>query len=55
MSFASERFAESGPNVDQVAVGTELREEISENLDGLSTLIHIAFVLRDLDVTENTR
>src|ERR1700742_3479065 len=63
---ASERFADSGPNPEQVAVSTELREMISENLDELSPLLRTAFVLRDvqgystgeaakkLGVTENT-
>src|SRR4030088_3589769 len=32
---ASERFADSGPNPEQVFVSTELREMISENLDEL--------------------
>jgi RNA polymerase sigma-70 factor (ECF subfamily) len=63
---ASERFADSGPNPEQVAASTELREIISENLDELSPLLRTAFVLRDvqgystgeaakkLGVTENT-
>jgi RNA polymerase sigma-70 factor, ECF subfamily len=63
---ASERFADSGPNPEQVFVSTELREMISENLDELSPLLRTAFVLRDvqgystgeaakkLGVTENT-
>ncbi len=62
----TERFADSGPNPEQVAVSTELREMISENLDELSPLLRTAFVLRDvqgystgeaakkLGVTENT-
>ena len=45
---ASERFADSGPNPEQVAVSTELREMISENLDELSPLLRTAFVLRDV-------
>jgi RNA polymerase sigma-70 factor, ECF subfamily len=63
---ASERFADSGPNPEEVFVSTELREMISENLDELSPLLRTAFVLRDvqgystgeaakkLGVTENT-
>src|SRR6202795_4933809 len=63
---ASERFADRGPNPEQVFVSTELREIISENLDELSPLLRTAFVLRDvqgystgaaakkLGVTENT-
>jgi RNA polymerase sigma-70 factor, ECF subfamily len=63
---ASERFADSGPNPEQVFVSAELREIISENLDELSPLLRTAFVLRDvhgystgeaakkLGVTENT-
>jgi RNA polymerase sigma-70 factor, ECF subfamily len=63
---ASERFADSGPNPEQVFVSTKLREMISENLDELSPLLRTVFVLRDvqgystgeaakkLGVTENT-
>ena len=63
---ASERFADDGPNPEQVYAGTELREIISENLDELSPLLRTAFVLREvqgystgeaakkLGVTENT-
>ncbi len=63
---ASERFADDGPNPEQVFAGTELREMISENLDELSPLLRTAFVLREvqgystgeaakkLGVTENT-
>src|ERR1700759_2312149 len=32
---ATERFADSGPNPEQVYAGTELREMINENLDEL--------------------
>jgi DNA-directed RNA polymerase specialized sigma24 family protein len=41
---ASERFADSGPNPEQVFVSAELREIISENLDELSPLLRTAFV-----------
>src|SRR6202162_946288 len=63
---ASERFADDGPNPEQVFVSTELREMISEHLDELSPLLRTGFVLRDvqgystgeaakkLGVTENT-
>ena len=63
---ATERFADDAPNPEQVFVGTELREMISENLDQLSPLLRTAFVLREmqgystgeaakkLGVTENT-
>src|ERR1700720_1641092 len=63
---ASERFADSGPNPEQVFVGTELREMINSNLDELSPLLRTAFVLREVEgystgeaakklgVTENT-
>jgi RNA polymerase sigma-70 factor (ECF subfamily) len=63
---ASERFADDGPNPEQVFASTELREIISENLDELSPLLRTAFVLREvqgystgeaakkLGVTENT-
>jgi RNA polymerase sigma-70 factor, ECF subfamily len=63
---AAERFAADAPNPEQVFVGTELREIISENLDELSPLLRTAFVLREVEgystgeaakklgVTENT-
>src|SRR3984893_14161656 len=63
---ASERFADDGPNPEQVYAGTEIREIINENLDELSPLLRTAFVLREvhgystgeaakkLGVTENT-
>ena len=63
---ASERFADDGPNPEQVFASTELREIISANLDELSPLLRTAFVLREvqgystgeaakkLGVTENT-
>src|SRR5271168_1582886 len=63
---AAERFADSGPNPEQVFASTEIREMISENLDELSPLLRTAFVLREvqgystgeaarkLGVTENT-
>src|SRR4030081_709114 len=63
---ASERFADDGPNPEQVFASTEIREMISENLDELSPLLRTAFLLRDvqgystgeaakkLGVTENT-
>jgi len=63
---AAERFADDGPNPEQLFAGTELREMIGENLDELSPLLRTAFVLREvqgystgeaakkLGVTENT-
>jgi RNA polymerase sigma-70 factor (ECF subfamily) len=63
---ASERFADDGPDPEQVFASTELREIISENLEELSPLLRTAFVLREvqgystgeaakkLGVTENT-
>jgi RNA polymerase sigma-70 factor (ECF subfamily) len=63
---ATERFADDGPNPEQVFASTELREIISENLHELSPLLRTAFVLREvqgystgeaakkLGVTENT-
>src|SRR5271167_3012114 len=63
---ATERFADDGPNPEQVFESTELREMINENLDELSPLLRTAFVLREvqgystgeaakkLGVTENT-
>jgi RNA polymerase sigma-70 factor, ECF subfamily len=63
---AAERFADDGPNPEQVFENTEIREMINENLDELSPLLRTAFVLREvqgfstgeaakkLGVTENT-
>ena len=63
---AAERFADDGPNPEQVYAGTEIREIINENLEELSPLLRTAFVLREvhgystceaakkLGVTENT-
>src|SRR6266852_2752076 len=63
---ASERFADDGPNPEQVYEGTEIREMIDKNLEELSPLLRSAFVLREvqgystgeaakkLGVTENT-
>src|SRR5713226_6899030 len=63
---AAERFADDGPDPEQVFASTEIREMISENLDELSPLLRTAFVLREvqgystgeaakkLGVTENT-
>ena len=63
---ASERFADGGPNPEQVYAGTEIREMINENLDELSPLLRSAFLLREVEgystgeaaqklgVTENT-
>lgn len=63
---AAERFADDGPNPEQVFAGTEIREMIHENLDELSPLLRTAFVLREVEgystgeaakklgVTENT-
>jgi len=63
---AAERFADDGPNPEQVFESTELREMINENLGELSPLLRTAFVLREvqgfstgeaakkLGVTENT-
>lgn len=63
---ATERYADDGPNPEQVYAGTELREMIDSNLSELSPLLRTAFVLREmqgystgeaarkLGVTENT-
>jgi RNA polymerase sigma-70 factor (ECF subfamily) len=63
---AAERFADDGPNPEQLMAGTELLEMINQNLDELSPLLRTAFVLREvhgystgeaakkLGVTENT-
>ncbi len=45
---ASERFADDGPDPEQVFASTEIREMISENLDELSPLLRTAFVLREV-------
>jgi len=62
----AERFADDGPNPEQVYAGTEIRELINENLDDLSPLLRTAFLLREVEgystveaakkmgVTENT-
>ncbi len=63
---ATERFADNGPNPEQVYAGTELKEIVSENLEELSPLLRTAFLLREVEgystgeaakklgVTENT-
>jgi RNA polymerase sigma-70 factor (ECF subfamily) len=63
---ATERFADDGPNPEQVYAGTEIREMINENLEELSPLLRSAFLLREVEgystgeaakklgVTENT-
>jgi RNA polymerase sigma-70 factor (ECF subfamily) len=63
---ATERFADRGPNPEQVFESTEIREMIDQNLGELSPLLRTAFVLREvqgfstgeaakkLGVTENT-
>jgi RNA polymerase sigma-70 factor (ECF subfamily) len=63
---ATERYADEGPNPEQVYAGTELREIIDSNLSELSPLLRTAFVLREMEgystgeaakrlgVTENT-
>lgn len=63
---AAERFADDGPDPEQLYAGTEIREMINENLDELSPLLRTAFLLREvqgystgeaakkLGVTENT-
>ena len=62
----AERFADEGPNPEQVYAGTEIRQMINENLDDLSPLLRTAFLLREVEgystgeaarklgVTENT-
>jgi RNA polymerase sigma-70 factor, ECF subfamily len=63
---ATERYADDGPNPEQVFAGTEIREMIHSNLDELSPLLRTAFLLREVEgystgeaakklgVTENT-
>ncbi len=46
---AAERFADDGPNPEQVYAGTEIREMITENLDELSPLLRSAFLLREVE------
>ncbi len=62
----AERFADDGPNPEQVYAGTEIREMINQNLDDLSPLLRTAFLMREVEgystgeaakklgVTENT-
>jgi RNA polymerase sigma-70 factor (ECF subfamily) len=62
----AERFADDGPNPEQVYAGTEIREMIDANLEELSPLLRSAFLLREVEgystgeaakklgVTENT-
>src|SRR5207247_8766527 len=45
---ASERFADDGPNPEQVFASTEIREMISENLNELSPLLRTAFDLSEV-------
>jgi uncharacterized membrane protein YphA (DoxX/SURF4 family) len=47
---SAERFADDGPNPEQVYAGTEIREMINENLDELSPLLRTAFVLAPIAV-----
>src|SRR3981081_807458 len=63
---ASERFADDGPNPEQVFASTEIREMISENLDEMAPQLRPAVVFphgegdstceaaKKLGVTENT-
>lgn len=62
----AERFADAGPDPEQIHAGTEIRELIEQNLGELSPLLRTAFVLREVEgystgeaarklgVTENT-
>jgi RNA polymerase sigma-70 factor (ECF subfamily) len=62
----AERFADDGPDPEQLHAGTEIREMIEKNLGELSPLLRTAFVLREMEgystgeaarklgVTENT-
>src|SRR5690349_22964883 len=52
---ASERYADDGPNPEQLFTGTELREMINENLDELSPLLRSAFLLREVQDRKSTR
>src|SRR3974390_1808306 len=45
---AAERFADDGPDPEQLYAGTEIREIINENLEELSPLLRTAFVLREV-------
>jgi len=45
---AAERFADDGPDPEQLYAGTEIREIINENLGELSPLLRTAFVLREV-------
>ena len=62
----AERFADDGPNPEQLYAGTELGDRMNKNLAEISPLLRTAFVLREVEgystgeaakklgVTENT-
>jgi RNA polymerase sigma-70 factor (ECF subfamily) len=45
----AERFADEGPNPEQVYAGKELREFVEEDLEDLSPLLRSAFLLREVE------
>lgn len=45
---AVERFADDGPNPEDLCAGSELRERLRENLEDLSPVLRRAFELREI-------
>jgi RNA polymerase sigma-70 factor (ECF subfamily) len=45
----AERFADDGPNPEQIYAGTELRERVSKKLSEISPLLRTAFWLREIE------
>lgn len=45
----AERFADEGPNPEQIYAGTELRERVSRKLSEISPLLRTAFWLREIE------
>jgi RNA polymerase sigma-70 factor, ECF subfamily len=45
----AERYADEGPNPEQIYAGTELRERVSKKLGEISPLLRSAFWLREIE------
>lgn len=45
----AERYADEGPNPEQIYAGTELRERVSKKLSEISPLLRSAFWLREIE------
>lgn len=45
----AERYADDGPNPEQIYAGTELRERVSKKLGEISPLLRSAFWLREIE------